>query len=320
VIFRRSSTDLPSAAEESPTTSPYGHRRTGHLTDDPRKREECDLPPMPALAPRQHWPARTRTPPCPATTPMMTHPRTPSVESRAPAPPDAQPPLQAGSIHRRLRRRLHRRRPGKPAPPAQPHAHARHRRSAQGAYVISRQIQGALSLSKLVKDGSWTSTQVLWVGSWAVRKTIELPPHRKERLLDVFKSLKGKQRQQEILAELLGELRFASIGSRQPRSLLHPPAGPVEIRQAACACHAGSQVPPESFERLVRDLTERPTRLGEIIPDHLRAAGAHDASGIGMGGVLHRRPRPCCLPTVRLAAHEKRTKTPDNFLVIVYGP
>jgi hypothetical protein len=34
------------------------------------------------------------------------------------------------------------------------------------APVISRQIQGALSLSKLVKDGSWTSTQSFWVGSW----------------------------------------------------------------------------------------------------------------------------------------------------------
>jgi hypothetical protein len=40
VIFRRSSTDLPSAAEESTDDQPYGHRPHGPATDDPRKREE----------------------------------------------------------------------------------------------------------------------------------------------------------------------------------------------------------------------------------------------------------------------------------------
>jgi hypothetical protein len=70
----------------------------------------------------------------------------------------------------------------------------------------------------------------------------------------------GKQRvSKKSWQSLLGELRL-HWDSRQPRSLLHPPAGPVEIRRV--------RVTPvkshlESFERLVRDLTERLTRLGK---------------------------------------------------------
>jgi hypothetical protein len=94
-----------------------GTARTGHSTDDLQARSE-----RPAVADASTGaPASTgqreRVRPLSSDDPMMTHPRTPSRRVRAPAPPDAQPPHQAGSIHRRLRRRLHRRRPGK-APPA----------------------------------------------------------------------------------------------------------------------------------------------------------------------------------------------------------
>jgi hypothetical protein len=129
----------------------------------------------------------------------------------------------------------------------------------------------------------------------AVRKTIELPPHRKERLLDVFKA-KGSSVSKKSWQSLLGELRFASIGPSS-RGLF------CILQLALSKSDKGVRVTPavkshlESFERLVRDLTERPTRLGEIIPDHL-ARRAHDA-GIGMGGVYFTRPRPCRLaPTV----------------------
>ena len=145
-----------------------------------------------------------------------------------------------------------------------------------------------LSLSKLVKDGSWTTTQVLlgWLVD-AVRKTIELPPHRKERLLQVFKNLHGQQRvSKKAWQGLLGELRFASIGIPGSKGLFcilqlglsKADKGRVRVTPAIRAHLA-------SFERLVRDLTSRPTRLGEIIPDQPCLAGAHDASGIGMGGV-----------------------------------
>ena len=39
------------------------------------------------------------------------------------------------------------------------------------------------------------------------------------------------------------------------------------------------------FEYLTQELGSRPTRIAEIAPDYPVAIGAHDASGLGMGGV-----------------------------------
>jgi hypothetical protein len=144
----------------------------------------------------------------------------------------------------------------------------RHRPSVLKAPRHHRQIQEPLSLSKLVKDGSWTSGSY-WVVD-AVRKTIELPPHRKSDSWMSSKS-QGKQRvSKKSWQSLLGELRFASIGIPGSRGLFcilqlalsKSDKGRVRVTPAVKS-HL------ESFERLVRDLTERPTRLGEIIPDHL---------------------------------------------------
>lgn len=145
-----------------------------------------------------------------------------------------------------------------------------------------------LSLSKLVKDGSWNSAKVMlgWLVD-AVRKTIELPDHRKERLLALFNDLKGRSRvSKKTWMSLLGELRFVSIGIPGSKGLFcilqlaltHSDKGRVKVTKAVRQHLA-------SFERLVKDLANRPTRLAEIIPDQPRVVGAHDASGYGMGGV-----------------------------------
>ena len=145
-----------------------------------------------------------------------------------------------------------------------------------------------LSLTKLVKDGSWNTIKVLL--GWSIdtlRKTIELPQHRKDRLLKVFSDLHGKTRvSRKAWQSLLGELRFASIGVPGSRGLFcilqlglsKSDGGRVRITKAIRS-HLNS------FEALIKDLTSRPTGLGEIIPDQPCLAGAHDASGIGMGGV-----------------------------------
>jgi hypothetical protein len=94
---------------------------------------------------------------------------------------------------------------------------------------------------------------------------------------------KGSSVSKKSWQSLLGELRFASIGpsSRGLFCILQLALSKSDKGRVRVTPAVKSHL--ESFERLVRDLTERPTRLGEIIPDHL-ARRAHDA-GIGMGGV-----------------------------------
>jgi len=152
----------------------------------------------------------------------------------------------------------------------------------------SDKFKEPLSLSKLVKDGSWNTTQVMlgWLVD-SVRKTIELPDHRKQRLLDIFKSLKGLERvSKKKWMSLLGELRFASIGIPGSKGLFcilqlalsRSDKGRVRVTPAVRQHLA-------SFERLVKDLAARPTKLAEIIPDQPRLVGAHDSSGYATGGV-----------------------------------
>jgi hypothetical protein len=73
----------------------------------------------------------------------------------------------------------------------------------------------AVSTKKLeAGDGSW-DTRKLVLG-WeidAVKGTIELPPHRTERLLQIFDHLRHKTRvSRRVWEKYLGELRFMSMG------------------------------------------------------------------------------------------------------------
>ena len=62
-------------------------------------------------------------------------------------------------------------------------------------------------------DSSWGTRKLIlgWIID-SVRQTIELPPHSKEMLLEIFQSLKGAHRvSSKKWRSILGKLRFVSL-------------------------------------------------------------------------------------------------------------
>jgi hypothetical protein len=124
----------------------------------------------------------------------------------------------------------------------------------------------------------------------------------------------GKQRvSKKSWQSLLGELRFASIGIPGSRGLFCIlQLASRNPTRAACVSRRQSS-PLESFERLVRDLTERPTRLGEIIPDHPRAAGALLAASAWASTSPKTTPLPSGANRSRTGSSQRsRSKTPGS--------
>ena len=150
--------------------------------------------------------------------------------------------------------------------------------------------QEAVSLKKLLKgDGAW-DTRKLILG-WIIdtyRRTIELPPHRHARLQEIFDSLKGRTRiSTKKWQKVIGELRFMSLAipgsgglfSALQLGLKHSDKHRVRITKHIAAHLA-------DFERLAQSLMDRPTRLGEIVPDTPVILGTVDACKAGMGGAI----------------------------------
>ena len=147
----------------------------------------------------------------------------------------------------------------------------------------------AVSLKKLLKgDGSWGTRKVIlgWVID-TLRQTIELPPHRKLELSQLFHDLATSKRiSHKRWQHILGKLRFVSTaipGSAGLFSALQlacntPEHGRVRI-SGALRDHIAA------FARLASDLSRRPTHLAEIVPQEPTLLGATDAAKAGMGGV-----------------------------------
>jgi hypothetical protein len=85
--------------------------------------------------------------------------------------------------------------------------------------VLSRPQPGdgrneAVSLKKLLTgDGSWCTRKLIlgWIVD-SVRQTIELPPHQKQMLHDIFASLQGLRRvSSKHWRSILGKLQFVSL-------------------------------------------------------------------------------------------------------------
>jgi hypothetical protein len=145
------------------------------------------------------------------------------------------------------------------------------------------------SVKKMLKgDACWDTTKVMlgWLID-TVNKTIALPPHRVERLLQIFDSLRGKKRVSlNNWHRVVGELRsmvlaipggrglFNALQYTLVRSEKHRVRITKDVRDAL-----------EDFELLGRSVASRPTRLAEIVPAPPSCVGAHDASGLGAGGV-----------------------------------
>jgi len=144
----------------------------------------------------------------------------------------------------------------------------------------------AISTKKLLKgDGCWTTRKELlgWIVD-TVRQTLELPPHRKSQLADVFESLRGLKRvSAKKWARTLGQLRFvcrAILGSVSLFSALQwakNKAGSNRIRVTKPV--RGSIL---AFERLAASLCSRPTHLAELVPQDPTYLGATDPARPGM--------------------------------------
>ena len=147
-----------------------------------------------------------------------------------------------------------------------------------------------VSLKKLDRgDASWSTHQTIL--GWDIdtrSKTITLPPHRKQRLQEVLQSIPPDQRRIGITKwhKVLGELRSMSIALPGSRGLF-------SALQKALQMHKGKRVSLtqdvhqalQDFRWILNNLSERPTRIAELVPLLPSALGHHDASGIGAGGV-----------------------------------
>ena len=149
-----------------------------------------------------------------------------------------------------------------------------------------------ISLNKLNKGDAQWATRKLMLG-WVldtVRETIELPPHRIERLHSILSSLRARRRiSLKQWQQQLGELRsmvLALPGGRGLFSTLYTGlTQPLAAQQNRVRLSAPIHDAISDLQHLANDLATRPTRLGEIVDSLPAAYGAADASGSGMGGV-----------------------------------
>ena len=104
--------------------------------------------------------------------------------------------------------------------------------------IADHQRREAVSLKKLLKgDGSWETRKLVlgWIID-TLRQTLELPPHRKEQVAQIFDSLRGMKRvSSKKWQQILGKLRF--ISTAVPGS-----AGLFSVLQLALSKAKGNQV------------------------------------------------------------------------------
>jgi len=144
------------------------------------------------------------------------------------------------------------------------------------------------SVKKMLKGNAYLSPRKVVLG-WlidTIQGTVELPPHRIERLREIFNYLRGRDR--VGLAKwhkFLGELRSMAIGIPGSRGLFSLLQNALKFKQKDRVRITQEMMDQLlDFEYLVNDLSRRPTAISEIVPDLPVAIGPHDASGKGMGG------------------------------------
>ena len=149
----------------------------------------------------------------------------------------------------------------------------------------------AISLKKLLQgDGSWNTRKIIlgWIVD-TIRHTIELPPHRKETLAQIFEELVNIKRvSPKHWASILGKLRFVSVaipGSAGLFSALQWAQNKAGTNRVRVNRFVRDSL--DAFGRLAASLCHRPTRLAEIIPQDPSVLGATDAAKSGMGGIFY---------------------------------
>ena len=153
--------------------------------------------------------------------------------------------------------------------------------------------QEPASMKKLKQgDACWTTSKVIL--GWfidTITKTISLPPHRATRLLEILDAIPADQR---LIAtkdwhRVIGELRSMAIalpGATGLFSILQEAFRHEELDRPRIRLSKTVHAFLEDFRWLAKDLTSRPTRIADLVPDAIPATvGACDAAGAGMGGV-----------------------------------
>ena len=157
------------------------------------------------------------------------------------------------------------------------------------------------SLKKLEKgDCSWSTIKVIlgWIID-TVSMTIQLPPHRVERLAEILSSIPVTQKRTSVRKwhKVLGELRSMSLALPGARNLFsHMQHAMSSKLKGRVTLNKGVHHALEDFRWMLQDIESRPTRIAELVPLLPSAEGHHDASGLGAGGVW--------FPTEHLIARE----------------
>ena len=152
------------------------------------------------------------------------------------------------------------------------------------------QRKEAVSERKLAKgNGGWNRRKE--VLGWILdteRGTLELTDRRKRRIQEIFDSLRDHKRVGlKTWQCVLGELRFMGPAIPGSAGLF----GALQLGLTHSDRHRVCVTPDlrnhlSDFEALARDVSQRPTRLAEIVPDYPSAIGSVDAAKTGMGGVI----------------------------------
>ena len=120
-----------------------------------------------------------------------------------------------------------------------------------------------------------------------MRQTLELPPHRKQLLADIFTHLASVRRvSHKKWQQYLGQLRFVSVaipGSAGLFSALQLALNKAKGNRVRITASLRSHI--NAFASLAASLARRPTHLAEIVPQDPSLLGATDAAKAGMGGV-----------------------------------
>jgi hypothetical protein len=148
------------------------------------------------------------------------------------------------------------------------------------------------SEKKLLKgDGAWATRKHIlgWLLD-TVESTLELPPHRRERLQELLDEIPLTRKWISLAKwhHVLGELRSMALAIPNARGLFSHLQAALRTADTTKRIRASHHVHAtmEDFRWLASTLDERPTRLQELVAMSPSTYGMMDATGIGMGGML----------------------------------
>ena len=157
-------------------------------------------------------------------------------------------------------------------------------------------------MKKLLQgDCSWAIQKLIlgWIVD-TVAKTLSLPPHKVERLQEILNSLPATKKRISIRKwhKVLGELRSMSLALPGSRGLFSElQLALQQKKKGRVNLQKGLHGILDDFRYLLKDISNRPTRIAELIPLAPSLQNYHDASGTMAGGVLlpsahaiHRHP------------------------------